>query len=72
METQSMRTHGTEMLVDKRGDERVTFKEVADHLADYAGRFPAEAETVDNIARFLAGIEDVDHRHEKTEIGSNA
>ena len=67
-----MRTQGIEVLLEKRGDEQVTFQDVADHLADYIDKFPREANAVDNIAKWLAGIEDVGHEHEAREVGSDA
>jgi len=72
MQTESMRTEGMEILKEKRGTEQVTFKDVVDHLADYAGRFPSDAAVVDKIARFLAGVEDIDHEHDTAGIGSDA
>jgi len=72
MQNQSMRTEGMELLKERRGEERVTFNDVVDHLADYAGRFPDEAASVDKIARFLAGVEDVEHDHDAARIGSDA
>lgn len=59
-----MKTDGVQRLRDKRGEEEVTFGDVADHFEDFVRRRPAARETVDELARFLAGIEDVDHEHE--------
>jgi hypothetical protein len=56
-------TSGIDTLRAKRGAEQVTFGNVADHLVDFAERNPEQAETVDRLARFLAGVEDVDHDH---------
>lgn len=67
-----MRTQGIETLVSKSGEEKVTFKDVADHLADYLDRYPNEAAVVDNVAKFLAGVEDVEHDHDVQEVGSDA
>jgi hypothetical protein len=67
-----MRTQGIEILLDKRGHEQVTFKDVADHLADYVDKFPREKDTVDNVAKWLAGVEDLDHDHEARDVGSDA
>ena len=55
---------GVERLRRDRGRERVTFSEVADHLADFASREPGSAETIDELARFLAGVEHTSHDHE--------
>lgn len=68
-----MHTEGIEQLMDRRGGERVTFSEVADHLADYAGMFPSEAHVIDKLARFFAGVEDLEHDHDAVAgIGSDA
>ncbi len=67
-----MRTQGIETLLEKRGEEKVTFKDVADHLADYIDKFPREKNAVDNVAKWLAGVEDVDHEHEARAVGSDA
>jgi hypothetical protein len=53
-----------EWLRDRRGHERVSFDEVADHLEDFARVNPSAHETVDRLAAFLARVEDVDHEHE--------
>ena len=55
---------GIDVLRDRRGDERVTFGDVADHLVDFAERHPEAARTVDSLARVLARVEDVDHDHD--------
>lgn len=55
---------GVDGLRRKRGDEEVTFADVADHLDDFVAREPASAATVDALARFLAGVEDMSHEHE--------
>jgi Family of unknown function (DUF6104) len=55
---------GVRRLRDQRGEETVTFNDVADHFEDFVGRDPGSAETVDRIAAFLARVEDVDHEHE--------
>jgi hypothetical protein len=68
-----MTTDGIKLLMDKRGGENVTFRDVADHLADYLDRFPDEEHPIDKLARFLAGVEDVAHDHEAgAPIGSDA
>lgn len=54
-----------EHLRDKRGDQQVTFADVADHLHDYVDRNPADASVVQRLAEFLATVEDVDHAHER-------
>jgi hypothetical protein len=57
------RGSGIDRLRDRRGDERVTFGDVADHLVDFAERNPDDAAVVDRLAAFLAHVEDVDHDH---------
>jgi hypothetical protein len=50
-------------LRDKRGDEEVTFSDVADHFDDFVNRHPDSREIVDRLASFLADVEDVGHEH---------
>jgi hypothetical protein len=57
-------TDGVQDLRDKRGDQEVTFADVADHLEDFVLRRPEARETIDELASFLARVEDVDHEHE--------
>jgi hypothetical protein len=57
-------TAGIDRLRAKRGEEQVTFNDVADHLVDFAEREPESAEVLDRLAHFLAGVEDVDHDHD--------
>ncbi len=54
---------GIERLRAQRGKERVTFGEVCDHLRDFLRRSPERADLVDELAGFLAGVENVEHRH---------
>ena len=56
---------GVEELRKKRGEEEVTFGNVADHLNDYADRHPEARETVEDFARFVANVEDIDHEHDE-------
>lgn len=58
--------NGIERLRRKRGDEQVTFADIADHLDDFVAREPGRGETVDALAMFLAGVEDAEHEHEGT------
>jgi uncharacterized protein DUF6104 len=44
-------------LRDRRGDERVTFNELADQLVEFADRSPNDATVVDALASFLARAE---------------
>ena len=55
---------GVAELRRRRGEERVRFDEIADHLVDFAARFPTERVTLDRLASFLAEVESVDHDHE--------
>jgi hypothetical protein len=67
-----MITDGIKLLTERRGSERVTFKDITDHMADYIDRFPDEEAPVDKLARFLAGVEDIAHDHSARPIGSDA
>ena len=58
---------GVEELREKRGEEEVTFGNVCDHLNDYADRHPQARETVEDFARFVANVEDIEHDHEERE-----
>lgn len=55
---------GVDLLRETRGDERVSFNDVADHLVDFAERDPAARDVLDRLGRFLAEVERVDHDHE--------
>ena len=55
---------GIASLRAKRGEENVTFNDVADHLEDHVRRHPGDAEALDRLASFLAGVEEVPHDHE--------
>ena len=59
---------GVQALRDRRGDEEVTFDNVADHLVDFAERHPDAAAVVDRLARFLANVEEVHHEHERDPV----
>ena len=50
-------------LKRKRGPERVTFEHIADHLVDFAERYPEHAQVAADIAEFLTVVEDVEHDH---------
>ena len=58
-----MTSNGVERLRNNRGDQEVTFADVADHLEDFVNRHPDSRETVEKLASFIAGVEDVDHQH---------
>lgn len=55
---------GLQRLRDERGEDEVTFNDVADHVEDFVRRDPAAREPLDRFASFLASVEDVDHEHE--------
>jgi hypothetical protein len=51
-------------LRDKRGDQDVKFSQIADHLQDYTDIKPDHGDVVQQVAAFLADVEDLDHQHE--------
>lgn len=55
---------GVARLRARRGAEKVTFDNVADHLVDFADRDPAARDVIDRLAGFLAEVERVDHDHD--------
>jgi|GEM_PF-3741243 len=55
---------GVTELCRRRGDESVKFRQVADHLVDFAARHPDGVATVDRLAGFLAEVESVEHDHD--------
>ena len=55
---------GIAKLRAMRGEEQVTFDDVADHFVDFADRDPAARDVLDRLAAFLAEVEQVDHDHE--------
>lgn len=55
---------GIRRLREARGDERVTFGDVADHFTDFVDRDASARDVIDRLARFLAEVEGVDHAHE--------
>lgn len=59
---------GVAKLREQRGDEQVTFNDVADHLVDFVDRDPAARDVVDRLAAFLAEVERVDHSHENDPV----
>jgi hypothetical protein len=61
---------GVDLLRKLRGEEQVTFNDVADHLTDYAKRHPASLKSIDGFARYVAEIETVDHDHDAIKDGS--
>jgi hypothetical protein len=55
---------GIELLRAKRGNESVTFGDIADHLVEFEELYPSDAEAIDRLASFLARVEDADHSHD--------
>lgn len=53
-----------ERLRAKRGDEQVSFANVADHMRDYVDRHPLDTAVVLRLADFFAAVEDVSHDHD--------
>jgi len=60
-----------EELRDARGDERVTFGDVADHLMDALDRRPDAADEIGMIARHLKDVERRPHGHDDPPVGSS-
>jgi hypothetical protein len=58
---------GVRALVARRGEEEVRFREVADHLVDFAARNQRMAEVLDSFGAYLAEVEQVDHDHRAAE-----
>jgi len=63
---------GMDLLRKLRGQERVSFGDVADHMNDYAKLHPDALRPIDAFARYLAEVERVDHDHDTVEKGSVA
>jgi len=53
-----------ERLRDRRGEQKVSFADVADHLRDYTDAHPGDGDVVQRLAGFLADVEDLDHEHD--------
>ena len=47
---------GVERLRERRGKERVTFADVADHLQDFAVANPDQRDLIDRLGTFLADV----------------
>jgi hypothetical protein len=54
-----------ERLRAARGDQRVSFSDVADHLRDYADHHVDDLAVVQQLAAFLADVEDRPHDHDE-------
>src|SRR5512138_322940 len=62
---------GVERLRERRGKERVTFADVADHLQDFAVANPNDRELIDRLGTFLAEAEAKPHGHDGPTPGSD-
>jgi Family of unknown function (DUF6104) len=49
---------GIEELDERRGEERVTFGWLADRLRDFVDAHPSAESTIDNLASWLARLDD--------------
>jgi hypothetical protein len=54
---------GIDMLRLGRGDQMVSFSDVADHLYDYCDLHPDEAAALQRFAAFLTAVEYIPHDH---------
>jgi Family of unknown function (DUF6104) len=63
---------GVERLRERRGDERVSFADVADHLQDFAVANPDDRDLIDRLGTFFAEVESKPHEHEAEAVGSDA
>jgi hypothetical protein len=62
---------GVERLRERRGDECVTFADVADHLQDFAVANPDQRALIDRLGTFLAGAGGKPHWHDGRAPGSD-
>ena len=60
-----------EELREARGDEKVTFADVADHLMDALERRPDAASEIGMVARHLKDVEQRAHDHANEALGSS-
>jgi len=60
-----------EELREARGDEKVTFADVADHLVDALERRPDAASEIGMVARYLKDVEQLPHHHADDAPGSS-
>lgn len=59
----NLELRGIRKLRVERGHEHASFDEIADHLHDFASRYPYASPVVDQIAAFLARVERIAHTH---------
>jgi hypothetical protein len=55
---------GISMLRGQRGEQRVAFREIADHLVDYCDLHPESEAVLQRFAAFLTAVEYVPHDHD--------
>jgi hypothetical protein len=62
-----------ELLRRRRGDQKISFADVADHLADFAQNHPEYSAVMERLAEFLVEVEDEHHHHDEVRgAGSDA
>ncbi len=54
---------GVELLRQRRGDQKLSFAELADHIVDFIERHPEATDLLDGFARFLVTVEQLEHAH---------
>lgn len=57
-------TSKIELLRERRGDQRVLFGEICDHMAGYLDEHPEDDKAVQRLALFLAKADDTGHEHD--------
>lgn len=55
---------GIDMLRSERGEQMVSFSDIADHLFDYCDLHPGAAAALQNFAAFLTAVEHLPHDHD--------
>jgi hypothetical protein len=63
---------GIEELDDRRGDERVSIAWLAERLRDYVDEHPEAESTIDNLATWLARLDDEDEDDLSDDPGASA
>ena len=54
-----------DLLRERRGGERASFDEIADHLVDFVERHPQAQPVIERLAVFLAAARTVPHHHDE-------
>lgn len=52
------------LLRERRGSQKASFDEIADHMVEFVDRYPQARGTIERLAVFLAGVEGRPHAHE--------